>query len=34
MAVLPFQKPEKVIMVETDASKGVFEFSLSSPVSA
>jgi DNA-directed RNA polymerase subunit alpha len=26
MAVLAFQKPEKVIMVETDASKGVFEF--------
>ncbi len=26
MAVLAFQKPEKVIMVETDASRGVFEF--------
>jgi DNA-directed RNA polymerase subunit alpha len=26
MAVLAFQKPEKVIMVETDTSKGVFEF--------
>jgi DNA-directed RNA polymerase subunit alpha len=26
MAVLAFQKPEKVIMVEADASKGVFEF--------
>jgi DNA-directed RNA polymerase subunit alpha len=26
MAILPFQKPEKVIMVESDDFKGVFEF--------
>jgi DNA-directed RNA polymerase subunit alpha len=26
MAILPFQKPEKVIMVEADDYKGVFEF--------
>jgi DNA-directed RNA polymerase subunit alpha len=26
MAILPFQKPEKVIMVESDDNKGVFEF--------
>jgi DNA-directed RNA polymerase subunit alpha len=26
MAILPFQKPEKVIMVESDDYKGVFEF--------
>ena len=26
MAILAFQKPEKVIMVEADDSKGVFEF--------
>ena len=26
MAILPFQKPDKVIMVEADDFKGVFEF--------
>jgi len=26
MAILPFQKPEKVIMVESDDNRGVFEF--------
>ena len=26
MAILPFQKPDKVIMVEADDSRGVFEF--------
>ncbi len=26
MAILPFQKPDKVIMVEADETKGVFEF--------
>jgi DNA-directed RNA polymerase subunit alpha len=26
MAILAFQKPEKVIMIEADASRGVFEF--------
>ncbi len=26
MAILAFQKPEKVIMIEADDSKGVFEF--------
>ena len=26
MAILPFQKPDKVIMVESDEYKGIFEF--------
>ena len=26
MAILPFQKPDKVIMVEADENKGIFEF--------